>query len=354
MTGSGSSSLISAIEVNGEGISRKINCGGLEHNGYTADTGDVWDHLPARHLPSGDFYEDWALHQFGPEAARDIAAIFERMDGGLPRSSNWIHGPGGWKPDTVSWEERAGDYGFVIELGQLRDRIVGKGNLDRLDYWLNTFSYMRSSAHLCCVWRDFNGVMAEVKKERDNNTARVIAREDGITFYHEMVTLAHETYTYLLATVSTTGELGTIANLEQHIFPGMLTETRKQLEEALGNAVPDYALPGQDYTGEPRVIVPTMRTSYTEGESIDLNVIFLDSNPPQSAELCWRPIGKGKYTTETLRYKNRGVYTVRFPSPGTDVTDLEYYVRVVTENGKNLFFPATAPEMNQTVVMIER
>lgn len=352
LTGVSSSSLISAIEIMGGGISRKINCGGPEHNGYTADTGDVWDHLPARHMPSIDFYEDWSLHQFGPEAAPEIAAIFERMDGGLPRSSNWIHGPGGWKPDTVSWEERAGDYRFVGELEQLRDRVAGKGNLDRFDYWLNSFMYMRSSAHLCCVWRYFNGVMTEVKKEQDKDTARLIAREDGITFYHEMVTLAHETYNYLLATVSNTGEMGTIANLEQHIFPGMLTETRKQLEEALGNTVPDYALVKQDFTGKPRVIVPTVRTSYTEGETISLKVIILDSNPPQSADLFWREMGKGKYKTVPLSHVSRGVYSVRIPAQGTDVTDLEYYVRVVTENGKNLHFPATAPEMNQTVVMM--
>lgn len=48
-----------------------------------------------------------------------------------------------------------------------------------------------------------------------------------------------------------------------------------------------------------------------------------------------------------LKKVARGVYAVTVPNANRDI---EYYIRVVAE-GRDVFFPATAPELNQTVIV---
>ena len=38
------------------------------------------------------------------------------------------------------------DYAFIDELADLRPQVQGGGNLERFDYWLDSFRYMRAIA----------------------------------------------------------------------------------------------------------------------------------------------------------------------------------------------------------------
>jgi hypothetical protein len=58
-----------------------------------------------RHLPAADFYLDWSTAQFGPEAAREIAAIFTALDGNYPKASVWNQGPGVIRVNKEPWQE---------------------------------------------------------------------------------------------------------------------------------------------------------------------------------------------------------------------------------------------------------
>jgi len=60
----------------------------------------------------------------------------------LPQSAHWEHGPGAINPLPPA----PGEFGFVAELEALRPQVRGAGNLQRFDYWLNTFRYMRAMA----------------------------------------------------------------------------------------------------------------------------------------------------------------------------------------------------------------
>lgn len=50
----------------------------------------------------------------------------------------------------------------------------------------------------------------------------------------------------------------------------------------------------------------------------------------------------------------RGVYSVTLPAATIDAQDIEYYVEAVLENGQSLVFPATATDINSTVVVMKR
>ncbi|MHC4505281.1 MAG: malectin domain-containing carbohydrate-binding protein, partial [Planctomycetota bacterium] len=132
-------------------FSRKINCAGGAHRGYEADPAKSGGDKRPRFLPADDFYDDWAASQFGPEAAGPIARLFSRLDGRLPVPATWVKGPGGLKPDGAPWAKVKAQYAFVDELAALKPRVKGAGNLERFDYWLDTFRLLRATARVRCV-----------------------------------------------------------------------------------------------------------------------------------------------------------------------------------------------------------
>lgn len=341
---------IAAISVQTAGGAQNINCGGEAYKDYTAD-------LPTRALPTpvlprtDDFYGDWALAQFGREVAPPAAAIFTNLDGRLPRPADWVHGPGGIKPDKRPWENVRQEYGFVDELAALRPKVRGAGNRERFDYWLNNFRYLRAMAQVNCTWFRFTNAVSKARAEEDPAARKELTRKTALPLRVELVRQAGEVYQFLLATISNPGELGTIANWEQHLLPDLLEKPAKELAEILGEDLPADAQPSRVYRGTLRVIVPTVRSSIAAGESLELKVLILAEQPPRAATLHWRSLGEGKFARMQLTHLARGVYSATLPPPGQDETGLEYYIQVVPVKGRTAYFPATAPAMNQTLVV---
>ena len=340
--------VLSALTVEKEGFSLKINCGGPEYQDYRAD----WKTAQPRDLATADFYDDWAATQFGIEAADRISQLFQRIDGRLPRPAAWVNGPGGFAPDTRAWDEVSGEYAFVGELESIRPLVRGAGNLERFDYWLNSFRYLMMTSHLRCAWGRFNEAMEKVNAEQNSSSRAQLARETALPRYRALVELTGEAVTHLLATVSTNGELGTVTNINSHLLPSMLGETGKKLAEALGEELPADAVPSREYSGNPRIIVPTLESALVAGEPLTLKVIILDRTMPERAKLSWRTIGEEAFTNVPLEHIARGVYTVTVLPDGIPDDGIEYFLAAVTASGDTLHFPATAPHLNQTVVAI--
>jgi len=94
-----------------------------------------------------------------------------------------------------------------------------------------------------------------------------------------------------------------------------------------------------------------VRTAISAGDSLKLTVIVLGPRP-QTAELCWRPLGTGAYAKVALTHVARGVYAVELPAAALKA-DFEYYVEVSADQQK-LQFPATGAALPQTVVVCEK
>jgi hypothetical protein len=297
-----------------------------------------------------DFYADWARVEFGPEVAEPIAALFTRLDGQLPRPADWVTGPGSIKPDSRPWEQVQKAYVFVDELASLRPRIVGPGNLERFDYWLNNFRYLRSIAQVNCIWARFNDALSKVVAEKDPQVQKKLARELALPPRTELVAAFTELHRHLLATVTNPGEMGNVSNWQQQTLPVLLTAPGKKLAALLGEQLPAHAIPSKEYSGEPRLFVPEVRTGIVAGETLKLTVIILGIKP-QVVEVCWRPLGTGPFAKTPLTHVARGVYAVAMPAESVK-SDFEYYVQA-TAGDTSLVFPPTAPVMNQTVVVTE-
>lgn len=339
---------ICAIVVEGSGGVQKINCGGSEYKGYLTDLASAGSDTPS----IDDFYEDWANAQFGAEAAHEAAATFERIDSRMPRPSDWVGGPGGLKPDPRPWDLVRKDYAFVEELALLQPRVKGAGNQDRFEYWLNNFRYLRDIAEISCLWGEFNQAMEKVKAEKEENSRYALVRETALPIRVKMIQKLEEIFRLLLATVSNTGEMGTLANWNQHLLPLLIDKPGEELSTQLGAPLPPEAQPAKQYTGPERVFVCTNPGTVKRGEETSLRVMILGDKAPQKAGLFWRPLGSGKFREVALSRISRGVYSTAVPAEATDNIAFEYYVRVIVASGKAIHFPTTAPDLNQSVVVV--
>lgn len=323
---------------------RTINCGGAAGEGWEADLEKI--DVRKRHLPISGFYRDWAVARFGPEAADDIAELFAAADGALPRPVVWVTGPGSTIAANRSpWALVALDYTFLERLEALRERVVGAGNLERFDYWLHQFRYLRGAARIGCELGAYETAMERVEAAANTHSRAQLASELLLPIRLRLVRLVAELNRHLLATVSTPGELGTVANTQQQALYRIMIRDGERLEKLLGRSLPPDARPSSAYSGEPRMIVPTVRTVLDRGETLKLTVLFLGVRP-DGAAVHWRSMGEGGYRRIPLEHVNRGVY--RAEIPGGD-GDLEYFV---LDQGSGLRFPATAGSLNQTVIRI--
>jgi hypothetical protein len=339
---------IAAIVVEGQGFCTKINCGGPAYADYAADP-------PAAAAPNEvfpptrDFYEDWAVHEFGPEVGVAAAGIFQKVDCALPKPSTWVKGPGGIRPDSRPWEQARKEYAFVDDFAALSPKVKGAGSQERFHYWLNTFLYLRAMAELNCAWGEYNRAIEKAKQEKTPETQCAAARQLALPARQRLVGVLRAVYEHLLATVSTTGELGTVANWNQHNVPDLLTSPGEELAKLLGEPLPADTQPIQRYDGPTRIIVPTARTSLAPNEALALKVIVLSEKAPRKAALYWRKLGARRFAELPLLHLARGVFSINLPPQATD--DFEYYLKVEPENGHPVLFPATAPALNQTVVV---
>ncbi len=205
---------------------------------------EVSDVNQIKDISVDDFYVDWATAEFGSEAAEQIAKIFADKDGGgrtktneqrakLPRPAQWVKGPGGIKPNLKPWEDVRNDYEFVDEMAKLRPQIKGAGNLERFDYWLNNFQYLRAFGQLTCIWGEYEKAMGKVQAEKKPEIQKQLAVEKALPLRRKIIAKLTEAQQYLMATVSTNGELGTVTNWQQHLMPTLLDALEKNYRKYL-------------------------------------------------------------------------------------------------------------------------
>ena len=308
-----------------------------------------------RSMPIDDFYLDYATAHFGPNVAREVQDIFCEIDGPkMPRSVTWTTGPGDILVQRAPWSSVRRRWTFVDRFAAIAPRVMGQSCQERFQDQLNTFRYAREQAHLGCLRGSLDSAVQKLLKTAAPAQRKQILNK-ALAIRLKMTRHWAKMMRYLLAAVSTRGELGTLANLEQH------TRTRNQflnlhdtvLEQALGRPLPESAEPVMAYQGEPRLIVPTLRTAIERAESLELQVLILADAAESSitGALMWRPLAKGRFKSIALQHSHRGVYRAKLPPMPKRVEIFEYYIQANVKD-RVLHFPPTAPRQNQTVVVV--
>ncbi len=304
-----------------------------------------------RYLPADDFYQDWAVHQFGTEPGKKIAAVFTRIDGKLPRPSNWIQGPGGILKNKKPWSQVKKQYWFVEKLQEIEEHVKGRGNRERFSYWLDNFRFMKEMARVGCTIGTLDLVMEKINKQKSAAARKTIAEQKAIPLRKQLLEQWGRMQTFLLQTVSSPGAMGTVANIEQHSMRKLhlLNKHDRKLRQIIGKSL--NAAPWKEYRGRPGLIVPTVRANLEAEEDLKLKVIILTSKPHRHVQLYWRRMGKGFYKKEAVSNVKRGVYSATLQKKQIDGRDFEYYLKLTCADGQEIYFPATAPDINQTVVV---
>jgi hypothetical protein len=291
---------ISALVAESATATRKINFGGPVYQDYEADTQQP-------DLSRDDFYATWARANFGLE---DIGRVFAKIDGKVPGLSDGDCPTGSLKPVTQPWSEFLPSFAFINELEAFRPRIKGAGNLDRFDYWLNTFRYLKAIAEVRCV----------------------LAKPEP----QELTRLYTEAYHALLRSIRTPGGVAMVVNMENN------STWFSTVAKAASQPWP------KTYALEPRIIVPALRSSVRKDEALRLTFIVLQEPQPAEVTLLWRPLGTGAFLKIPAQRKARATYHVTLPRAAES---FEYRLEAKTADGKTILWPATVPEMNQTVVV---
>ncbi len=102
-------------------------------------------------------------------------------------------------------------------------------------------------------------------------------------------------------------------------------------------------------TARSRVVVPAVRTSLEPGEPLALEVLVLSKDKPAASTSIWRPMGRGAFAKVPLGAMRPGASSRHPSAPSGD--GIEYYIEVGADGG-TARFPATAPALNQTVIVL--
>ena len=295
------------------------------------------------------FYSDFATANFGPVVGESAGKIMTEIDGvHLLSPAKWVEGPGALYSNPKPWEQVRPSYAFVDRFAALRPQVTGAGNLDRFDYWLNSYRYLAAAAQAECVRGQLDLAMKKIDAEKDPAKKKELATQ-ALDLRISLAWLWDQLMDFQEATFSTPGELGTITNLELHSrMHHFLDADDEKLTTALGTSLPDTVNPANVYQGPSRVIVPTVRSEIKSGESLHLTVILLGIKSP--GRLFWRPLGQGNFTGLSLTLKGRSVYEVTLPAMPTTSTAFEYYIEAGAGDSV-VRFPATAPALNQSVIV---
>jgi hypothetical protein len=304
-----------------------------------------WTYRPSRQMiektaPSwpGDFideyYINWATKMFGPEVSQEIADIFLVLEYDMPHPLEWAEEetgsyymvPGAILPNPSNWSTEKTRYSFVTDFENLRNQIVGEGNLERFDYWLKSWQSLKLKGQYGCVRYQFEEAIENGDWKVALDYRKTLARlwEDIMTLEVEKATNA--------------SDLGDIMNLEVVNWKQlMLNKHDEVLETGLGYNLPVDAYPSQDYSGESFIKVLAPRSVVDEGESLRLKVIGMAVDNPV---LKYRTFGEEQWSKINLKNIGRSVYEVTIPS---QKRDFEYFI----ESG-DIKYPASSNNLEPT------
>ena len=318
------------------------------------------DDARVRDMESLDFYRDWCKIQFGPEVSNQMAKIFTSLDGvkmktvnlrtgltNLPRPADWTDGPGGILENKLPWDSVKTQYDFIIEIEKLRHLVSGDGNLERFNYWLNQFKYLKATGKLACTIGAFNMEAEKLASMNDAERKEFIKRTLTPLVKQEAEDLK-EVHYYLISSITTWGGIGNVVNWQQHIIPKQILPHADLIKNLSGDSTWTKNLCSKELKEVSKILIPSPQTMIEAGKDYSVKVICFNIKP-EKAKIYWRTIGNKRYEQSDLKRISETYWIATIPSESiTD--DFEYYINV--EDKKQHLFPATAPRLNQAVTIL--
>jgi hypothetical protein len=314
---------------------------GFDHAGsVNAVTSAVGGKMPGMDA----FWDDWGRGMFGGDAGAGAGHAMQRLDGCHLGINALIRGGAGTTDASISEF-----FAPLRELEGLRARVKGTGNLERYDYWLNL---VRASELRVRTWVLAARLAAKMKE------ANAIQNADGKWGFvqKEAVPLRLEiarSYENMIAAfvncAKSPGEIGTISSIESGSRERIVASQDAAIARILGEPLPPEAAVRTAYRGAPRIFVSARRTQANVGQPQEIRAFVLSGAKCSGVNLHWRSLGAGSFKKLAATHHSRQAYRVALParSAGT----LEYYLEAALADGQMIRWPATAPSVNQTMIV---
>ncbi len=307
-----------------------------------------------------DFYQNWCKIQFGESVSESMAQLFTSLDGmkekttklesgltRLPRPATWIDGPGNVLVNLQPWDSVQTQYNFIDKMERLRPSVLGNGNLERFDYWLNQFKYLKATGKLACTLGLYKNAVKTLDKT-EQGQKNSFANEKLLPILRQEVDNLSDIFKYLISTVTTWGEFGNVTNWQQHVIPHQIQPQINQIVKLTGDSSWVTDLFPKSMKEVNKIIVPSPQTMIQKGKDYTVKVVTYNLNPKE-AILYWRILGQKDFQKSDLTKTTDNYLLATIPASQIS-DDFEYYITVA--DAKEYFFPASAPRVNFAVVRL--
>ena len=293
---------------------------------------------------NGRFWADWGRGMFGGDAGAEAGRTLQKLDGCHPGINALIRG------GASTTDEQISDFFAALrELEGLRPRITGTGNIERFGYWLNLVraSQLRVrtwvlAARLAAKMKDANAI-----QEADRKLGFV--RQEVLPLRLDLARSYENLIAAFVDCAKSPGEVGTIASIESGSREGIVFSHDKTIAQILGEPLPAEAAVSTAYRGTPRIFVSARRTQANAGEPQEIRAFVLSGARCSGVNLYWRSLGHGSFKKLPATHRARQAYRVELPAQSRGT--VEYYLEAALDDGQKVRWPATAPSINQTVVV---
>jgi hypothetical protein len=290
------------------------------------------------------FWADWGRGRFGGDAGAEAGRTIKKLDGCHQGINALIRGGAGTTDAGISEF-----FAPLRELEGLQPRIKGVGNVERFAYWLNLIraSQLRVRTWVLAARLDAKMKQANTIQEADRKLSFV--RKEVLPFRLELARSYEDLISAFVHCAKSPGEVGTVASIESGSRERIVSSQDRAIAQILGEPLPAEAAVSTVYRGIPRIFVSAKRTQANVGDSQEIRAFVLSGARCTGVGLYWRSLEDGSFKKLPATHRARQAYRVGLPAQSRGT--VEYYLEAVLDDGQKVRWPATAPAINQTVVV---
>lgn len=289
------------------------------------------------------FWTEWGRGMFGGDAGIEAGRLIQKFDGRHGDINALVQG------GARTTDARMAEFFAPLKaMESLRPRIQGIGNLERFDYWLNQIRATQLRVRTWVLADRLAVKVSEANRIPEANKRRDFAHSVVLPLRLEVARSYEDLIAALVRCAKSPGEIGTIASIESGNRARIVSAHDAALAAILGVPLPPEAVVRTVYRGTPRIFVSAKMSQMPAGEPQELRAFVLSGSQPVDVHLYHRSLGEGAFAKVAATHRSRHAYRVALPGQSQGI--VEYYLEAVLEDGQRVFWPATAPSVNQTVI----
>jgi hypothetical protein len=290
------------------------------------------------------FWSDWGRGMFGGDAGAAVGRLIQKFDGGHLAINALIQGGAGTTDARI-----AECFTPLQEMESLRPRIVGAGNLERLDYWRNQIRATHLRVRTWVLSARLAMKMGELNKIPEADQKQDFIRKEILSLRLEVARNYEDMITAFVHCAKSPGEIGTISSIESGSRGRIVSAHDAAIAKILGEPLPAEAAVSTAYRGAPRIFVSAKCSQMNTGEPQEIRAFVLSGPKCIGVNLYCRSLGEGAFTKVVATHRARQAYRVALPAQSRGA--VEYYLEAVLDDAQKVLWPTTAPSINPTAVV---